>query len=848
MCNGTNPNCNCSKCQEYAPSRTLELMIPNELPRLNRPVLRVPRQVQTSMGSAPEYHARTYVSGQSATPSTNEVRQRVLNFVNAYVPSKTGDGRFEVIAQDYEGIGTTCGFLVHAALWVAGCTNKEIVNRNVPKKVRPGEKREFTYINGANISRIYRGGKFPFKDTYHTGFPRSERPNPGDIVFISNGAQISKTGKTTYSSEHVFIFLREFTENGKTYWESADAGQKCEGRECAKFITREFRINGSRATLGSSPRFIYGWLPLEKLEFGPARAFPAMTVSAAAVPIVRAHPSRPATALGTTSIPPQKTDTDITLEHFQYKKATLENNHRVRISALVRRIQASYKTDKPIRLIRIVGHTDSVGSDQYNFDLGLQRAEHVQAGIIQEMKRTSPSLISQIQFQILSRGEREQISQDPTKNRRVKVTLVYRPSSSAPIIPSHSSSTPPVTSSRLEFELNRRISLVQSENIDNLSRTKFYLQYWRRHPEILWSLFAHLISRNAGYQISDTFRYAAIAEKIRSGSLAVSSIFSPISGISILPLSELLQLDFVEVRRFIEVGNFLIFSDVSKHLVAYEFAKDLHLAGTYTPIVFRLLSKLGVDKFIIEEWINFFKIASGNNFYKSIPSPERSFPEIERMTHALIINEQSYLEEALINPTSTAFKYINPVSKSSIIGALYSRDVGSVILPWSQVITPGDAEIFFVHRVKNFIELRSRINTGRNQFWAAFLSTGFDSGGFKRWANSGASHSGSRMDYDPQNFDSFTGGVNIHSPILARGSFSPPRPSKDFDSVLPFANWLKAPPANWSSDPVKLGLALSLLGPVPKALRFGDVFKSSLTPPVKGRELVEFTVSTKFGI
>jgi phosphatidylserine/phosphatidylglycerophosphate/cardiolipin synthase-like enzyme len=433
-------------------------MIPNEyeFSGSRRPALRVPKQMQTWLGSAPGYQARTYVSGQSATPSTKEIRQRVLNFVNAYVPSKTGDGRFEVIAQDYGGVGTTCGFLVHAALWVAGCTNKEIVNRNVPKKVRAGEKREFTYVNGANISRIYRGGKFPFKDTYHTGFPQSERPSPGDIIFISNGPEISKTGQKIYSSEHVFIFLREVIENGKTYWESADAGQRDQyGKEYADIIRREFRTSGNKAILGSTSkgfRFIYGWLPLEHVEFGPARAFPGMIIPATAAPGVLAYPPHPSSESGMPSNPPQIIDVRMTLERFQYKKAMLENKHREQITDLVRRIQVSYKTSKPIRLIKIVGHTDPVGSDQYNMNLGLQRAKQVQARIIQEMKRTSPSLISRTQFQVSSLGEQQPISQDPAVNRRVEISALSQPNQrpTGPRPPSKPNPQPPSKPSNAE--------------------------------------------------------------------------------------------------------------------------------------------------------------------------------------------------------------------------------------------------------------------------------------------------------------------------------------------------------------------------------------------------------------
>ena len=44
-------------------------------------------------------------------------------------------------------------------------------------------------------------------------------------------------------------------------------------------------------------------------------------------------------------------------------------------------------------------------------------------------------------------------------------------------------------------------------NADNLTRTAFYLAYWRAHPEVTWALLAHLVSRNAGYQMTDLRRH-----------------------------------------------------------------------------------------------------------------------------------------------------------------------------------------------------------------------------------------------------------------------------------------------------------------------------------------------------
>jgi len=40
-------------------------------------------------------------------------------------------------------------------------------------------------------------------------------------------------------------------------------------------------------------------------------------------------------------------------------------------------------------------------------------------------------------------------------------------------------------------------------NRDNVERTRAYLELYQRHPEIHWALLAHLVSRNAGWSLTD---------------------------------------------------------------------------------------------------------------------------------------------------------------------------------------------------------------------------------------------------------------------------------------------------------------------------------------------------------
>ena len=190
--------------------------------------------------------------------SLEAVRRGVDPLLAGYVPSDTGDGRFEEIAQDFGGKGTTCGFLCHWLLWRLGCTDRDVVNRSAPGG--------FTYRVAQNISRIWNGGRPPFERVLNTGrVPAGERPQKGDIVFIATPGGPSTT-------EHVFVFVEETQRDGRTYWRGADAGQRnADNRECARPSERELILRGSNAVLRRSngtERTVHGWLPLANLAFG----------------------------------------------------------------------------------------------------------------------------------------------------------------------------------------------------------------------------------------------------------------------------------------------------------------------------------------------------------------------------------------------------------------------------------------------------------------------------------------------------------------------------------------------------------------------------------------------------
>ncbi len=136
-------------------------------------------------------------------------------------------------------------------------------------------------------------------------------------------------------------------------------------------------------------------------------------------------------------------------------------------------------------------------------------------------------------------------------------------------------------------------------NLDNISRTEAYLQFYQRYPEIKWAFLAHMVSRNAGWNMCD------------------------------LEGKWLTQLLNKEKRNLLyhtyERANWLIFHDAYPQLLLYHYSTKMH-----TPM-FHLLKFFHVSQFMVGEWERFWK--------------DR---DEERLLVALIINEQNVIQKPVI--------------------------------------------------------------------------------------------------------------------------------------------------------------------------------------------------------
>ncbi|MBY0120457.1 DUF2515 family protein [Bacillus sp. S/N-304-OC-R1] len=240
-------------------------------------------------------------------------------------------------------------------------------------------------------------------------------------------------------------------------------------------------------------------------------------------------------------------------------------------------------------------------------------------------------------------------------------------------------------------EIYDKTSLLNSNNI---TRTKAYLDYYNRFPEVHWSFLAHMVSRNAGWNMTDL-----------KGEL----------------LSRLLNRKEAAVFfNFLERGNWLIFQDVFPQLLLYEESLK------YGKSLFHLLSYLNISVFMEAMW----------NFFLDEKDPYL-------LTMALVINEQSYIEERVIR---------NPDYKKMVVNTLQFKlqdylSVTHIIFPYEEK----DEIKLAGQTIHHFESLHERIFNGKRLYNILFAQEDrlFV---MRKWANQHP-HTGSRKDYWPHLFN-----------------------------------------------------------------------------------------------
>lgn len=240
---------------------------------------------------------------------------------------------------------------------------------------------------------------------------------------------------------------------------------------------------------------------------------------------------------------------------------------------------------------------------------------------------------------------------------------------------------------------------VQSAGSSNLTRTKAYLDIFQEFPELHWAFLAHLVSRNAGWNMTDLV--SGQKNELQDGQ------------------------DVYRTYRFLERSNALIFQDAYPQLLLYAYSKNSGKS------LFHLLPKFRVSSFMLPFWEHFWLSRSSS-----------------LLAVGLIINEQSYIQTRVIR---------HPFFRQTVMGKAFFRlnslcGMNQVLLPYSlpgktsDEASGGQAKLAG-KTLSDFASLSSRIAFGK-RLYALLFGLEKVLKGAKQFA-SNVPHTGSRSDYWP---------------------------------------------------------------------------------------------------
>jgi len=252
---------------------------------------------------------------------------------------------------------------------------------------------------------------------------------------------------------------------------------------------------------------------------------------------------------------------------------------------------------------------------------------------------------------------------------------------------------PTAAPSDIVSDIRRKTSVA---NLNNLTRTSAYLQFYLNHPEVEWALLAHLISRNGGWNMTD----------LRGDWLP-----------------RLLKTDEIKsFYAFLERCNWLIFHDAYAQLLLYERMKQTGDDLT------SLLPSLGVSLFMVPIWRDFL-----------------THQDSHILTWALIINEQHYIEQRVVKHPF----YQSNILRTFEFNAQSVLSLNQVLLPYLH--STGDPYLKLVGiTVHDFPSVEHRIQVGKTLYHLLFG----DQERFSKilmWAKA-VPHTGSRANYWPHVF------------------------------------------------------------------------------------------------
>ncbi|ANS77256.1 hypothetical protein AWM70_14435 [Paenibacillus yonginensis] len=246
---------------------------------------------------------------------------------------------------------------------------------------------------------------------------------------------------------------------------------------------------------------------------------------------------------------------------------------------------------------------------------------------------------------------------------------------------------------------------LRRDNRNNVTRTAAYLKLYNDFPELHWSFLAHMVSRNAGWNMSD----------LKGGQAD-------------LLLSET---DVYRTYRFLERSNALIFQDAYPQLLLYAHSKRLGKS------LFHLLPRFHVSRFMQPFWEYFWLSRSSS-----------------LLAVGLIINEQNYIEKRVVK--HPFFQQTVMHKMPFLLGGL--SGVNQVVFPFKPAEDNERGEPRLGGRImSHFAGLNARIQLGKHLYAVLFGLPQVQQGA-EQFASS-TPHTGSRADYWPGLFSPCAGEI-----------------------------------------------------------------------------------------
>ncbi|WP_400163496.1 DUF2515 family protein [Brevibacillus sp. TJ4] len=233
-------------------------------------------------------------------------------------------------------------------------------------------------------------------------------------------------------------------------------------------------------------------------------------------------------------------------------------------------------------------------------------------------------------------------------------------------------------------------------NRNNVTRTEAYLRFYRQYPEIHWALLAHLVSRNGGWNMTD-----------------LKGEWLPIL---------LDEPSIASYFWFLERCNWLIFYDAYPQLLLYAKMKETGEDLT------SLLAPLGVSSFMHGFWQAFL-----------------STKDSARLTRALIVNEQQYIEQRVAQKPYT----VHRIFSSLAFLAQSAFSLNQVLFPFKAHATDKRFQLVGLN-VHDFPTVEQRIAIGKTLYGLLYE----DDARLARICQFAyrIPHTGSRADYWPHLF------------------------------------------------------------------------------------------------